>query len=190
MPEFKEYEQAISHIAEALRLMGHDTASNPSTKDTPLRIAKFWASVAPKSEVDFNFTAFDAKDMDELVVVKDIEYSSLCEHHFLPFFGRVHVAYLPESKIIGLSKIPRVVDFCAKKPQTQEYLTMEIGKMLQQELKPRFVAVQVTGVHTCVGCRGARKLGCETVTSFYTPKGHDHETTKQEFLRLIQPSQF
>lgn len=186
MPNAEEVSRAISHITDALRLLGHNTAANPSTEKTPQRIAKFWASVMPVPVLDFDFTTFDAKGTDELVLVRDIEYSSLCEHHFLPFFGKVHVAYLPSERIVGLSKIPRLVDFCSKRPQTQEYLTLEIGKYMEMHLRPRFVAVQIVGTHTCVACRGVRKHGCETLTAYYSPKSQEYETTKQEFLQLLR----
>lgn len=181
-----DIQKAAEHIYKAFYALGVDVKLNDSTKETPLRVAKYWASVLNNTSLGFVPTCFDAKDCDELVIVKDIEFSSLCEHHMLPFFGTAHVGYLPNGKILGLSKIPRLVDFCAKRPQTQEYLTTMIGEYMQEFTEARFVGVVLNATHTCVGCRGVSKLGCTTTTSYFSPKGPDLDTTKKEFLSLLR----
>jgi len=132
--------------------------------------------------------ALFAAENDDMVVVKDIEYYSLCEHHMLPFFGRVHVAYLPDKKIIGLSKIPRIVDVFARRLQVQERVTQQIADTLMEVLEPRGVAVVSEAQHFCMMMRGVEKQCSSTITSAMLGEFRRNKATKDEFLALIRPS--
>jgi GTP cyclohydrolase IA len=132
--------------------------------------------------------ALFAAENDDMVVVKDIEYYSLCEHHMLPFFGRVHVAYLPDKKIIGLSKIPRIVDIFARRLQVQERITQQIADTLMEVLEPRGVAVVSEAQHFCMMMRGVEKQCSSTVTSAMLGEFRRNKATKDEFLALIRSS--
>jgi GTP cyclohydrolase IA len=122
---------------------------------------------------------------DEMVIVKDIELFSLCEHHLLPFFGKCHVAYLPNGKVIGLSKIPRLVDMYARRLQVQERLTMQIAETLNQKLNPRGVAVVIEAQHLCMIMRGVEKQNSVAVTSSMVGAFKDNQNTRNEFLNLV-----
>jgi GTP cyclohydrolase I len=132
--------------------------------------------------------ALFAAENDDMVVVKDIEYYSLCEHHMLPFFGRVHVAYLPDKKIIGLSKIPRIVDVFARRLQVQERVTQQIADTLMEVLEPRGVAVVSEAQHFCMMMRGVEKQCSSTITSAMLGEFRRNKASKDEFLALIRPS--
>lgn len=126
-------------------------------------------------------------DCDEMVVVRDIDFFSLCEHHLLPFFGKAHVAYLPKGRIIGLSKIPRIVDMFARRLQVQENLTMEVARGIQQKLRPAGVGVIAQGYHLCMMMRGVEKQNALCVTSAMLGKFKTDPRTRQEFLNLAIP---
>lgn len=126
------------------------------------------------------------EDYDDMVVVKDIEFYSLCEHHLLPFYGRVHVAYIPNGKIIGLSKIPRLVDMFARRLQVQERLTTQIAESLETALQPKGVAVVVEGVHLCMLMRGVQKQSAEMLTSHVRGVFRSDRATRQEFMALVK----
>jgi GTP cyclohydrolase I len=126
---------------------------------------------------------------DEMVIVKDIEIFSICEHHLLPFFGKCHVAYIPNQKVIGLSKIPRVVDVFAKRLQIQERLTTQIAEALMERIKPQGVGVIIEAKHLCMIMRGVEKQNSVAVTSHMTGVFRDCELTRAEFLRLVRERQ-
>ena len=132
--------------------------------------------------------ALFAAENDDMVVVKDIEYYSLCEHHMLPFFGRFHVAYLPDKKIIGLSKIPRIVDVFARRLQVQERITQQIADTLMEVLEPRGVAVVSEAQHFCMMMRGVEKQCSSTITSAMIGEFRRNKASKDEFLALIRSS--
>ena len=126
------------------------------------------------------------EDYDDMIVVKDIEFYSLCEHHLLPFYGKVHVAYIPNGKIVGLSKIPRLVDMFARRLQVQERLTIQIADSLEEALLPKGVAVVVEGTHLCMLMRGVQKQSAAMVTSHVKGAFRSDRATRQEFMSLVK----
>ena len=129
---------------------------------------------------------FDASDYDEMVIVKDIDVFSMCEHHLLPFFGKCHVAYLPDKKVVGLSKIPRVVEVFSRRLQIQEKLTTQIAKAIENAVKPKGVGVVVEALHLCVMARGVEKGNTHMVTSSMQGRFRSDSKTREEFLDLIR----
>lgn len=130
--------------------------------------------------------ALFTEEYDEMVIVKDVEMFSLCEHHLLPFFGKVHVAYIPNGKVIGLSKIPRLIDVFARRLQVQERLTMQIAECIQQAIRPEGVGVVIEARHLCMMMRGVEKQHSSAVTSSMLGAFRNDENTRQEFLSLIR----
>lgn len=173
------------HLESIMSLIG--IVPTESNEDTPHRIAKMWvnelfANINDNNleELKDSMTLFDNNYQSEMVIVKDIPFNSICEHHFLPFSGKVIIGYVPSSKIIGLSKLPRVVKYFSKRPQLQEKFNTEIGHFLKEALDPNALFIEVTAEHQCVKCRGAES-DCSTTTYFkYTKKGF--EDTYNEFL--------
>jgi len=127
------------------------------------------------------------EDCSEMVLVKDIEFYSLCEHHMLPFFGRVHVAYIPDGKIIGLSKIPRIVDIFSRRLQVQERMTVQIAEALVEVLRPKGVGVVADAAHLCMMMRGVQKQNSSTMTSCLLGSFRTDPSTRAEFLNLVRP---
>ncbi len=157
---------------------------------TPKRVAKAMRFLTSGYGADIqdivNGAIFDAEDYSEMVLVKDVEFYSLCEHHMLPFFGRASVAYLPGEKIIGLSKIPRLVDVYARRLQVQERLTMQISRVLEDILEPRGVAVSLTGFHLCMAMRGVEKQASKTTSTAFTGEFQRNPELRREFISLIK----
>jgi GTP cyclohydrolase IA len=156
---------------------------------TPERAAKAMQFLTQGYEQDAAAilrSAMFKEDYSEMVLVKDIELYSLCEHHMLPFFGKVHVAYIPNGHIVGLSKIPRVVDVFARRLQVQERLTLEIRDVIQETLQPLGVAVVIQASHLCMMMRGVQKQNSSTTTSAFTGVFHSDARTRSEFLKLIE----
>src|SRR5579862_8637404 len=176
-----------SHMKEVLELLGDD-ASREGLASTPERYEKairyltsgYHTSVA---EV-VNGALFTVK-FDEMVVVKDIEFFSLCEHHMLPFFGKMHVAYLPKNKVIGLSKIPRIVDMFARRLQIQERLTQDVARTLDELIEPAGVGVICEARHFCMMMRGVEKQHSGAMTSAMLGAFRDCKETRDEFLALV-----
>jgi GTP cyclohydrolase I len=129
-------------------------------------------------------------DYDEMVIVKDIEFYSMCEHHMLPFFGRVHVAYIPEGKVIGLSKIPRIADMFSRHLQVQERMTTQIAEFLDEAVHPKGVGVVVEGAHMCTMMRGVKKAEASMTTSAWLGKFKKKGKKRKEFLDLVSGSRF
>jgi GTP cyclohydrolase IA len=157
--------------------------------DTPERVRKSLAFLTQGYEQDPRAaleTAIFEEDYDEMVVVKDIEFYSLCEHHLLPFFGKAHVAYLPAGRIVGLSKLPRLVDIFARRLQVQERLTTQIAETLQELLQPQGVGVVIEASHLCMMMRGVQKQGSATLTSCLLGRFKADEKTRAEFLDLAR----
>ena len=126
------------------------------------------------------------EDYDDMVVVKDIEFYALCEHHLLPFFGKAHVAYIPNGKIVGLSKIPRLVDMFSRRLQVQERLTTQIAEALEEALQPKGVAVVLEAVHMCMRMRGVEKQDSSMITSHVMGAFRTDRATRQEFMALVK----
>jgi GTP cyclohydrolase IA len=180
-----------SQIPEAVRTLLVELGEDPDRAGlagTPDRVRRMYAELTEGYHTDpdalLNGAAFDV-DYDEMVVVRDIEFYSLCEHHLLPFFGRAHVGYLPRGRIIGLSKIPRVVDMYAHRLQVQERLTQQVAGFLMERLNPKGVACVVEATHLCTVMRGVRKQEATMVTSSMLGTFRADARTRSEFLTFI-----
>ena len=159
---------------------------------TPQRVARMFDELTAGYHIDpekmINGAVFDV-DYDEMVVVKDIDFYSLCEHHLLPFYGRAHVGYIPNGQVIGLSKIPRIVDMFARRLQIQEQMTSQIANFLQSTLQPQGVAVVVEGMHMCSMMRGVKKTNAKMKTSKMLGAFRDNDKTRSEFIAHINSQQ-
>lgn len=174
------------HYKQVLKLIGED-ADREGLLKTPERVAKAMKFMTEGYQLDpvaIVQSALFQEDHHEMVIVKDIELYSMCEHHMLPFFGKAHVAYIPNQHITGLSKIARVVDAYSRRLQVQERLTMQIRDCIQEALQPQGVAVVIEAKHMCMMMRGVQKQNSVTTTSAFTGQ-FQHEPTRSEFLRLI-----
>jgi GTP cyclohydrolase I len=155
---------------------------------TPLRVAKAWEFLTHGYRVDLDKLLNNAvfhEDCSEMVIVKDVEFFSLCEHHLLPFFGRAHVGYLPRGKVIGLSKIPRIIDMHARRLQVQERLTHQVAQTLMRVLEPGGVAVVLEARHMCMQMRGVEKQNSYATTSAMLGEFHDDQETRAEFMSIV-----
>ncbi len=176
------------HVRGILAGLGEDPSREGLLK-TPERVQKAMEFLTQGYSQDVDRLLNDALftvDYDEMVVIRDIEVFSMCEHHMLPFFGKAHVAYLPQGKVVGLSKIPRLVDMFARRLQVQERLTVEIAEALQAKVNPRGVAVVVEAMHLCMIMRGVEKQNSTAVTSCMLGAFREQRETRQEFLSLIR----
>ena len=175
-------------IRELLAELGEDP-SREGLRDTPKRVEKAMKFLTSGYGADIDQVLNNALftvDYNEMVIVKDIDFYSLCEHHLLPFFGKCHVAYLPTTKVIGLSKIPRLVDVFSRRLQVQERLTRQIADTIQTKIAPLGVAVVIEATHLCMSMRGVEKQNSFAVTSAMLGAFHDHARTRMEFLELIK----
>jgi GTP cyclohydrolase IA len=182
MPSIKDM------VKEQLTLMGEDPTREGLLK-TPERVEKTLKFLTKGYTADFDELLNNAifhEDCSEMVIVKNIEFYSMCEHHMLPFYGKCHVAYLPKGKIIGLSKIPRIVDAFARRLQVQERLTNEIAHTLDKILEPHGVAVVCEGKHLCMMMRGVEKQNSFVTTSAMLGEFKNERATRMEFLNLLQ----
>jgi GTP cyclohydrolase I len=174
---------AEAAAADLLTALGVDL-TDESVRETPRRMASALADLLTPEP--FHATTFpNDAHYDELVVVRDIEFHSLCEHHLLPFVGVAHVGYIPGERIVGLSKIARVVDHCARDLQVQERLTAQIARWFERGLAPKGVGVVLEAEHSCMSLRGVTKAGTRTVTSSLHGLVRDDPRTRQEFLSLV-----
>ncbi len=175
-------------MRELLVRLGEDPERD-GLLDTPQRMVKAMQYLTKGYQEDpekiLKEALFDV-DYDEMVIVKDIEMFSLCEHHLLPFFGKVHVAYIPNKKVIGLSKIPRLIDVFARRLQVQERLTVQIAESIQNAIHPQGVGVVIEARHLCMMMRGVEKQHSAAVTSSMLGVFRDEQETRQEFLALIR----
>lgn len=179
----------LSGIYEnVLKQIGEDPSREGLLK-TPERVAKAMQYLTHGYDInpdDLVNQAIFHEEYSEMVIVKDIEVYSLCEHHMLPFFGKAHVAYIPDGKIVGLSKIPRVVDAYARRLQVQERLTIEIRDCIQRTLAPKGVAVVIECAHMCMQMRGVQKQNSVTTSSAFTGLFLNSDATRKEFINLVQ----
>lgn len=188
---FCEEEIDLKAIEDAtlaiLKAVGED-ADREGLLKTPSRVARSYEELLAGYRMDpralINEAVFDVA-YDEMVIVRDIEFYSMCEHHMLPFMGRAHVAYVPTNKVIGLSKIPRIVDLFSRRLQVQERMTTQIAEYIDYVLKPQGVAVVVEGMHMCMMLRGVKKHDARMTTSSMTGVFRDEITTRMEFLDNI-----
>ncbi len=175
-------------VYETLEIVGEDPKREGLVR-TPLRVAKAWEFLTQGYTMDveevLNGAIFE-EPYDEMVIVKDIDFFSLCEHHALPFFGKAHVAYIPSGKIVGLSKIPRIVDVFARRLQVQERMTQQIAETIQHYLQPQGVAVVTEASHMCMMMRGVQKQNSLTTTSAMLGVFKDQVETRSEFMTLIK----
>ena len=173
-------------VRRQLELLGEDPDRDGLVK-TPERVAKSLAYLTRGYGQDVNDVIGDAlfeETHESMVVVRDIELYSMCEHHMLPFFGRAHIAYIPDGRIVGLSKLPRIVDVFARRLQVQERLTEQIAQAIEQALRPRGVGVVIEAVHLCMMMRGVEKQNSKTITSALRGQFRECPMTRDEFLRL------
>jgi GTP cyclohydrolase I len=175
-------------VYDFLKELGEDP-TREGLERTPARVAKayeYLTSGYQQRVEDVLNDALFTEEYDEMVVVKDIDYFSLCEHHLLPFFGRAHIAYMPSRKIVGLSKIPRLVEMFSRRLQVQERLSTQIAHTIDEVLQPRGVAVVVEGLHLCMLMRGVEKQNSKAVTSAMLGAFRDRPETRAEFMELIK----
>ena len=182
-----DFEAAKRTILELIKAVGEDP-ERQGLKNTPHRVARMYSELlsgySDTAERIINGALFNI-NYDEMVLVRDIEFYSLCEHHLLPFLGRAHVAYLPAGKVIGLSKIPRIVDMYARRLQVQERMTRQIADFLQEALEPQGVAVVVEAMHLCSMMRGVKKHDARMTTSAMHGAFRANLATREEFLNNI-----
>ena len=177
-----------SNVREIIAGLGEDP-EREGLQRTPERVEKalrFLTGGYTENVAKLVNGALFAVEYDEMVIVKDIEFFSMCEHHMLPFYGKAHVAYVPNGKVIGLSKIPRIVDVFARRLQVQERMTQEIAETLMEILKPKGVAVACEAQHFCMMMRGVEKQHSSTVTSAMLGEFRERKETRDEFLSLIR----
>ena len=183
-------EDLAAHYKQVLSLLGEDTEREGLLK-TPMRVAKAMQVLTRGYQMDAHKVLTDAlfkEDYSQMVIVKDIDFFSLCEHHMLPFYGKAHVAYIPNGYITGLSKIARVVDIYAHRLQVQERMTQQIKDCIQDTLKPLGVMVVVEAKHMCMQMRGIEKQNSITTTSDFSG-AFNQAKTRQEFMNLIHNNQ-
>lgn len=176
-----------SLVGELLTQIGENPNREGLLK-TPSRVAKSWDFLSSGYRQDINSIINDAifyEDYDEMVTIRDIDFYSLCEHHLLPFFGKAHVAYIPNGKVVGLSKIPRIVEMFGRRLQLQERMTQNIAETLNDVLEPKGVAVVLEAKHMCMQMRGVEKQNSFATTSFMTGLFREDARTRKEFLDII-----
>ncbi len=187
MPGAIDEAAAQQAVTQLLKALGEDT-QREGLQSTPRRVARMFGELLSGYQTDpqaiVNGALFEIR-YDEMVIVRDIEFYSLCEHHMLPFIGRAHVAYIPAGKVLGLSKIPRIVDMYARRLQVQERMTRQIADFLRDLLKPQGVAVVIEAMHLCSMMRGVRKHDARMTTSAMHGAFRANLATRQEFLDNI-----
>ena len=175
-------------VRQLLAGLGEDP-DREGLQDTPQRVAKALKFLTKGYDGDPEKVIGDALftvKYDEMVIVRDIDVFSLCEHHMLPFFGKAHVAYIPDGRVVGLSKVPRLVDLYARRLQVQERLTVQIANKIQEAIQPRGVGVVIEAMHFCMIMRGVEKQNSVAATSCMLGAFRDHQPTREEFLGLIR----
>lgn len=181
-----DHERVRAAVREILLAVGEDP-DREGLRETPDRVARMYAEMFaglcadPREHLQKTFT----QKYDEMVLVKDIEFASVCEHHLLPFTGKAHIAYLPQGKIVGLSKLARVVEVLSRRPQVQERMTEELADLLMRELDARGVGIIIEATHTCMTVRGVRKANSVCTTSAMRGAFRDNQSTRAELTALV-----
>ena len=178
-----EIEAAVKRLLKAI---GEDPRRE-GLKDTPRRVAEMYEEIFGGISADprKHLKVFSTKNQDEMILVRDVPFYSMCEHHLMPFFGVAHVAYIPRDKVVGLSKIPRIVDMFARRLQVQERLTNEVADALQEALDPVGVIVVFEGAHSCAALRGVKKHGVNMLTTAKRGEFRTNRDLRDEFYRMI-----
>ena len=186
LPGSVDYPRIERAVREILSAVGEDP-DREGLRDTPARVARMYAELFSGLHDDprIHLRKFFTEKYDEIVLVRDIRFESICEHHLMPFMGKAHVGYLPAGRVIGLSKLARVVEGISRRPQVQERMTEAIADLLMEELEARGVAVVIEAVHTCMTIRGVRKPGSVCVTSAMKGAFRSSPTTRAEIMTLI-----
>jgi GTP cyclohydrolase IA len=178
---------AEAALRALLRAVGEDP-DRDGLRDTPRRIADMYAEIFAGLHTDpaalLDVTFFD--EHEEMVVLRDVRFESMCEHHLLPFYGFAHIGYIPHGRIVGISKLARAVEVLAQRPQVQERLTSQIADLLMERLRPKGVGVILVAEHQCMTMRGIRKPGSQVVTSAMRGGFREREATRLEFLSLVE----
>lgn len=192
MSEFHYNDDTTENISNIYKSILSQLGENPEREGllkTPERVAKALQFLTQGYDIkpeDILKSALFSEEYSEMVIVKDIEVYSMCEHHMLPFFGKAHIAYIPNGTIVGLSKIPRVVDAFSRRLQVQERLTIEIRDCIQETIKPKGVAVVLECQHMCMQMRGVQKQNSVTTSSAFTGLFLSNDSTRKEFINLVQ----
>ncbi len=192
MADFNYDQKTTDELAGVYRKVLEELGENPDREGlarTPERVAKalqFLTQGYSTDPEEILRSALFNEDYSEMVIVKDIEVYSMCEHHMLPFFGKAHIAYIPDGKIVGLSKLPRIVDAFSRRLQVQERLTIEIRDCIQKTLRPKGVAVVLECQHMCMQMRGVQKQNSVTTSSAFTGLFMNNDSTRREFINLVQ----
>ncbi|KKN68957.1 hypothetical protein LCGC14_0446420 [marine sediment metagenome] len=175
---------AANHIREALAALGYDVESDHMA-DTPRRVAEVWLQFAPHPDATFDFTTFDDKTVNQIVLARNIQVAGLCPHHLLPWRGRAHVAYLPNKKIAGISKLVRTAQWASRRAEVQEAVGNIIANHLEAKLEPMGIGVVIEALHDCVACRGAQDDGIIFITSVMRGIFFNNPVTRGELISLI-----
>ncbi len=173
-------------VRDILKAIGEDP-QREGLRDTPARVARMYAEIFSHGDQDPReaLRATFKEDHHEVVLVKDIPFYSMCEHHLMPFFGKAHVAYIPKGKIVGISKLARVVEAYARRPQVQERLTSQVADVINEMLRPNGVAVIIEAIHSCMTMRGVKKPGSSVITIAMRGDFRKRITTRTEIMSLI-----
>lgn len=182
--DIKKIEKGVTLILEGI---GED-ALRPGLKDTPERVARMYLEIFAglKTPDEDLLKPIEGENHDEMVLLKDIPFYSVCEHHLLPFFGKAHIAYIPSGKIVGISELVKALELLAKRPQVQERLTSQLADIITQRLKPKGCMVIIDAEHLCMSMRGIKKPGSKTVTSAVRGIFRSKQSTRDEMLELIK----
>ncbi len=182
--DIEKIEKGVSLIIEGI---GEDI-SRPGLKDTPSRVARMYSEIFSglKTPDEDLLKPIEGENHDEMVLLKDIPFYSICEHHLLPFFGKAHIAYIPSGKIVGISELVKALELLAKRPQVQERLTSQLADLILQKLKPKGCMVIIDAEHLCMSMRGIKKPGSRTVTSAVRGIFRSKQSTREEMLELIK----
>jgi len=182
--DIEKIEKGVSLIIEGI---GEDI-SRPGLKDTPSRVARMYSEIFSglKTPDEDLLKPIEGENHDEMVLLKDIPFYSICEHHLLPFFGKAHIAYIPSGKIVGISELVKALELLAKRPQVQERLTSQLADLILQKLKPKGCMVIIDAEHLCMSMRGIKKPGSKTVTSAVRGIFRSKQSTREEMLELIK----